>query len=147
MIEGVVLTPLSVISTEGGDVLHAIKSSDQSFGGFGEAYFSKIKYNTIKGWKRHKEMILNLIVPVGAVRFVLYDDRPRSSSQGQFQEIMLSSVDHYQRITVPPMVWVGFQGQDKKTSIILNIASIEHLPEEVERRELGAIKYNWEKFK
>ncbi len=37
-ITGVSSTPLSIIDTKGGAVLHAIKSSDNGFSGFGEAY-------------------------------------------------------------------------------------------------------------
>ena len=43
MIEGVIFTPLSIIDTEGGDVLHAMKSGDPGFFGFGESYFSTIE--------------------------------------------------------------------------------------------------------
>ncbi|MDC1447057.1 WxcM-like domain-containing protein [Candidatus Thioglobus sp.] len=142
-ITGVSTTPLSIIDTKGGAVLHAIKSSDHGFSGFGEAYFSTIEHNAIKGWKRHKEMVLNLIVPIGSVRFVLYDDR--RNQLNQFQEIVLSLTGEYARLTVPPMVWVGFQGLDHQSSLVLNIASIEHSPEEIERKELDEIKFNWSK--
>jgi len=36
------LTPLRRISVAGGDVLHAMKSTDADFRCFGEAYFSMI---------------------------------------------------------------------------------------------------------
>ena len=142
-ITGVTSTPLSIIDTKGGAVLHAIKKSDHGFSGFGEAYFSTIEHNAIKGWKRHKEMVLNLIVPIGSVRFVLYDDRKNQINQ--FQEIVLSLTGEYARLTVPPMVWVGFQGLDRQLSLVLNIASIEHSPKEIERKELDEIKFNWSK--
>ena len=142
-INGVTTTPLSIIDTKGGAVLHAIKSSDYGYSGFGEAYFSTIEYNAIKGWKRHKEMVLNLIVPIGSVRFILYDDRKNQINQ--FQEVVLSVTGEYARLTVPPMIWVGFQGLDRQPSLVLNIASIEHSPEEIERKELDEIKFNWSK--
>ena len=44
-INGVLVTPLSIINTKGGDVLHAMKSIDQGYLGFGEAYFSKADSN------------------------------------------------------------------------------------------------------
>jgi len=142
MIEGVVFTPLSIINTKGGNVLHAMKASDVGFGGFGEGYFSIIEPDTIKGWKLHREMVLNLVVPVGSVRFVMFDDRRASRTAGEFSEILLSRTN-YGRLTVPPMLWVGFQGVDVQDSLILNIASIEHSPDEVERKMLGEIDYNW----
>ena len=142
-ITGVTTTPLSIIDTKGGAVLHAIKRSDYGFSGFGEAYFSTIEHNAIKGWKRHKEMVLNLIVPIGSVRFILYDDRKNQINK--FQEVVLSLKGGYNRLTVPPMIWVGFQGLDIHPSIVLNIASIEHSSEEVDQKELDEIKFNWSK--
>jgi len=145
MIEGVIITPLDVVNTIGGDVLHGMKSTDQGYSGFGEAYFSTVESGAIKGWKRHHLMTLNLIVPVGAIRFVIYDDRQNFSSTNKFQNILLSRYKNYSRLTVPPMVWLGFQGCDKDTNILLNIASIEHSPSEVDRRELNEIKFDWDK--
>ena len=142
-ITGVTTTPLSIIDTKGGAVLHAIKRSDYGFSGFGEAYFSTIEHNAIKGWKRHKEMVLNLIVPIGSVRFILYDDRKNQINN--FQEVVLSLKGGYARLTVPPMIWVGFQGLDIHPSIVLNIANIEHSSEEIDQKELDEIKFNWSK--
>ena len=145
MIDGVIITPLSVIDTAGGNVLHGMKCSDQGYSGFGEAYFSKIDYGAIKGWKRHHKMILNLVVPIGSVRFVLYDDRYASASYNQFQDVTLSAIENYHRLTVPEMIWVGFQGLDEDMSILLNIANIEHSPEETDQKELEEINFDWSK--
>ena len=144
-INGVITSPLAIISTKGGDVLHAMKANDQGYSGFGEAYFSKVESNAIKGWKRHNKMTLNLIVPTGSVRFVLYDDRESHDNANQFQEVNLTELDDYSRLTIPPMIWVGFQGLSSQTSLILNIANIEHSPQEVERKELNEINFNWKK--
>jgi len=144
VIEGVIITPLKVIKTKGGDVLHGMKSSDPGFCGFGEAYFSVVDTLEIKGWKCHKKMVLNLIVSVGVIRFVIYDDRQDSSSYGELQEVILSKDSNYCRLTIPPMVWVAFQGVGDCTNMLLNIASIEHSPEESDRKKLNEIKFDWE---
>jgi len=142
-LNGVLLSPIKIINTSGGDVLHAMKKTDLGFYDFGEAYFSEIQSGAIKAWKRHKEMIMNLIVPVGVIRFVLYDDRKNSSTFGHFQEVILSR-DNYRRLTVPANLWMGFQCIGKQTGVLLNIASIPHVQEEADRVPLNAIKYNWE---
>ena len=142
-IDGVIVTPLAIIDTQGGDVFHAIKASDKGYSGFGEAYFSTIEPKSIKGWKRHKDMVLNLIVPIGSVRFVLYDGRKSQIDINQFQEEIISKSQGYARLTIPPMIWVGFQGLAKETSLVLNIANIEHSPDEVEHRNLDEIDFNW----
>ena len=84
MIDGVLITTLDIIDTSGGNVMHAIKKTSAGYSGFGEAYFSKIDYRSIKAWKRHNIMTLNLIVPVGEVKFVLYDGKD------EFHEIIVS---------------------------------------------------------
>ena len=142
MIEGVIVSPLKVVDVLGGNVLHAMKSSDEEYKGFGEAYFSMIEKGIIKGWKRHKEMTLNLIVPIGVVRFVLFDCRDNSSTFGNYNEVNLS-LENYNRLTVPPMVWMGFQGLGSGFSMLLNIANIPHNQSEVEQKKLDEINFDW----
>ena len=141
-ISDLILTPLRDIDVPGGNVLHGLKASEKSFQGFGEAYFSKIEFKKIKAWKLHKKMTLNLIVPLGSVRFVFFDDRRESFSYQKFDEITISK-DNFIRLTVPPKLWFGFQGLDKNINLVLNIANIEHDVEEVQRKNINEINYNW----
>jgi dTDP-4-dehydrorhamnose 3,5-epimerase len=131
------VTPLKRISVTGGDVLHAMKKSDTGYVDFGEAYFSLVEFGAIKAWKRHLQMTLNLVVPIGEVQFVLMD------SVGLIREERIGE-GHYARLTIPPGIWFGFQGVSKKIALLLNIADIEHSPDEVERKELDEVKYDWE---
>ena len=63
----------------------------------------------------------------------------------QFQDVTLSAIENYHRLTVPEMIWVGFQGLDEDMSILLNIANIEHSPEETDQKELEEINFDWSK--
>ena len=139
MIKDILITSLDQIDTPGGSVLHAMKESSEGYTGFGEAYFSQINQGAIKAWKRHKKMTLNLVVPVGKIRFVLFDDR---DNERDFQEVIISK-DNYCRLTIPPMVWMGFQGLSSGASTLLNIADIEHDPLEVDKRSVEQIEFNW----
>ncbi len=140
MIKDVLITKLDVIDTPGGNVMHGMKETSIGYSGFGEAYFSQVNESAIKAWKRHKNMTLNLVVPVGKIKFVLFDDRDESNIR--FQEVIISR-DNYCRLTVPPMVWMGFQGLSSEESMLLNIANIEHDPGEVDRLEIDKINYDW----
>ena len=64
----IILTDLKKIDTNGGNVLHYLKSTDEGFNQFGEVYFSWINKNAIKAWKKHTKMTLNLVVPFGKVK-------------------------------------------------------------------------------
>lgn len=141
---GVLLTPLRIIPNENGDILHGLKSSEPSFSTFGEAYFSMIDKDKRKGWKKHTRMVLNIIVPVGEIRFVLHDDRDESLTKGDFFEVTLSRKNYF-RLTVPPGVWMAFEGRSPSENILLNIASIPHDQTEAENLPLlnDIIKYSW----
>lgn len=141
-IEGVIVTPLKRIYHPQGDVFHGMKKSDHGFVEFGEAYFSTILTDQIKPWKKHTRMTLNLIVPIGKIRFVIFDDRPESTTKKQFFEEIISE-ENYCRLTVPPGVWMGFQGLETGLNLLLNIADLEHDPAEIVRCELDDIPYSW----
>ena len=142
VIEGVLVSPLKIIMHPKGEILHGIKTESYGYDGFGEAYFSSIKKGEIKGWKKHLKMTLNLIVPVGEIRFVVYDDRENSPTKNEFFQTKLSK-NNYCRLTIIPGLWVGFQGLSDGTNLLLNIANIEHDPDESRNLPLEKIKYEW----
>lgn len=140
-IKGVMLTPLKRISTPHGDVLHALKSIDAGFAGFGEAYFSEIYSGDVKGWKRHNRMTLNLVVVVGKIRFVVYDDREGSETFRNFAVYDLSPNENYSRLTVEPGLWMAFEGLSEGTSLLLDIIPEPHDPTEADRKELSEVQF------
>jgi dTDP-4-dehydrorhamnose 3,5-epimerase len=144
VIEGVRITPLKQISDERGKVMHMLRADADGFGGFGEIYFSTVFPGAIKGWHLHHRMVLNYAVPVGRIKFVLFDDRDGSRTRGELQEIFLGP-DNYQLVTVPPLVWNGFKGIGIEMALVANCASIPHDPSEIERMDPfdPRIPYDW----
>jgi len=132
--DGVILTPLKQIHNPKGDVFHAMKKSDMGFDGFGEAYFSTIHQGDIKGWKKHTQMTLNLVVPIGEIEFIVYNEK-------EFFSVKLSS-KNYQRLTVQRGLWMSFRGVGE-SNMLLNLASLEHDPNEAINQPLDAIPYAW----
>jgi dTDP-4-dehydrorhamnose 3,5-epimerase len=145
MIDGVKVTPLRQIPDERGVIMHMMRSNDEVFQSFGEVYFSGVNPGAIKAWHIHKEMILNYAVPLGQIKFVLYDDRPESPTRGQIEELFLGYAN-YCLVTVPPMVWNGFKGLGTSMSLVANCASIPHDPHEILRKDpfSADIPYNWD---
>lgn len=135
--DGVTLTLLKQIHHPKGEILHAMKKSDEGFNGFGEAYFSIVNEGEIKGWKKHTKMTLNLIVPVGEIKFVIFNEETN-----EFFDVILS-LENYQRLTITPGLWFAFQGLGKGSNMVLNIANIEHDPNEVVSKDLKEINYEW----
>jgi len=111
--------------------MHGLKCSDESYLGFGEAYFSTVNHGFIKGWKMHKKMTLNLVVPYGNIRFLVHDGiktEGKNYIKPIFDEVL--GEQNYSRLTIPPGYWVAFQGIGPITNILMNLASIEHDPYE-----------------
>lgn len=134
--DGVILTPLKQIYNPKGNIFHAMKNSDIGYSGFGEAYFSTIDQNKIKGWKKHTKMTLNLIVPIGEIEFIIYNEKNKD-----FFSVKLSK-NNYQRLTVSPNLWMAFRGIGEY-NMLLNLASIEHDPNEAVNVDLDEIQYDW----
>lgn len=146
MIEGVYITPLKQILDERGKIMHMLSTRTSVFQKFGEIYFSFVHPSVIKGWHFHKEMTLNYAVPVGKIKLVLYDARPKSKTKHELMELFLGP-DNYQLVTVPPGIWNGFQGLGIDTSIVANCATMPHDPKEILRLSYRTkrIPYNWSK--
>ena len=144
MIDGVVVTPLKQIPDERGSVMHMLRRDCSTFSEFGEIYFSTIHPGVVKGWHLHQRMILNYAVPVGRIKFVLYDQREDSPTKGKISEVFMGP-DNYVLVTVPPLIWNGFKAIGDVTSLVANCASIPHDPDEIERRDPldEKIPYDW----
>ena len=141
MLAGMIKTDLNIIESDSGSVYHGVKITDNGFTDFGEVYFSSVKKDKIKAWKLHKEMTLNLFVPIGSAQFCFIDSREKSKTYNEKFGIILSQ-NPYLRLTVPPGLWFGFSGISDGLNFICNVADIPHDPDEVLRKELNEIEWS-----
>ena len=88
-------------------------------------------------------MTMNIIIPVGEVTFILFDDRENSNSVNNFFTVTLSPSNYY-RLTVPPGIWHAFRGHNHDLNLILDIADIQHQPDEIIRANIHDIHFEWE---
>ena len=139
MLFGMKKTDLNIFSNEEGSVFHGLKKNDIGYNGFGEVYFSTVKKGVFKGWKLHRQMTLNLVVPVGEILFCFKDAREKSETFNNTYKIILSQ-NPYFRLTVPEGIWFGFKGINDGINLICNIADIPHDPKEVLRKGINEIK-------
>lgn len=118
-----------------GDIFKIITKNDHGFDSFEEVYASSVKYNQVKAWKLHKKMTLNLVVLIGSVKFVFYDNN-------QFLSYIIGE-DNYKRIVVPPNIWFGFKGLSKSLNLVINVANLIHHDQEVLREDVNKFQYDW----
>tara|TARA_B110000444_G_C18781205_1_gene567523 strand:+ start:487 stop:909 length:423 start_codon:yes stop_codon:yes gene_type:complete len=128
-----------VIEIDNGDVLHGMKNDSIGYVEFGEMYFSEIKFNSIKAWKRHTSITSNILVPIGEVKFVLVIEEDNNL---EFKEFIISK-KNYLRLTIPPLVWYGFKGVSHDKSLIVSLIDKKHDPNESESTELEGFNYEW----
>lgn len=140
-LNNIVITQLATFDVDGGRVMHGIKKNDIGYVDLGEVYFSYIDPKAVKAWKKHNRMTLNLVVPLGKVRFVFCD--PLSEGHYRVEDV---GEGNYVRLTVPPGIWFGFQGIALQPSLVTNIADLQHDSAEVERQAVLSFDYQWEKL-
>ena len=117
--DGIIITPLEKIYHPKGDILKALKQTDDGFDNFGE-------------------MTLNLVVIIGEIKFVIFNER-----SNEFFSINISK-SNYKRLTVKPGLFMAFKGINNH-NMVLNIANIEHRTDETLNIDLNQIIYDWKK--
>lgn len=117
-----------------GNVFKALSKKDKNYQGFGEVYFSFIKKNQIKGWKKHKKMKMNLFVPIGKVEFTFLLEKKK-----KLKKITIGE-KNYKRLFVSNNIWFAFKGLTK-TNLIMNVSNIVHSKNEVSRKKNKDLKF------
>tara|TARA_B100001113_G_scaffold314482_1_gene280115 strand:- start:319 stop:786 length:468 start_codon:yes stop_codon:yes gene_type:complete len=142
-IEGVKCNSITKVSDPRGDLFHVVKETEL-LRNIKEIYCSSIYRNEIKAWKKHLKMTQYLVVPVGTVKFILYDDRENSSTYKRIDELIIGE-QQYSRLIIPPNIWYGFQSKSMYTSLIINTPDLAYDPNETERLPLDQthIPYRW----
>ena len=131
------LRKLEKILNPKGDILLGLKKNDIEYKSFSELYFSKVHYNNVKGWKIHKKATMNIVVPFGNIKFVIYDD----ISKTFFSEII--GIDEYKLITIYPNVYFGFKGLTDPFSILANVSNYINDTNEYKNIDLNIFDYDW----
>ena len=133
-------TELRRIETSGGEVMKALTADEADFNGLGEAYFSRVNPGCVRGWKRHNEMTVNVVVPMGHVRFVIAEESVKGAAS--FEHFDLGPDFTHGRLTIEPGTWFGFVG-GTDGGLVLNLSDIVHRPDEADGKELDEFDYDW----
>ena len=122
-----------------------MRNDAPEFNSFGECYFSEMVPGAVKAWKQHRKQTQNLAVPIGRVRFVVYDDRELSPTHRGLQVIELGRPNDYSRLCIPKGLWYGFTCLSNQPALIANCADLPHDPSDAELRPADDpnIPYRW----
>ena len=104
-----------------GDTMKYLSKKSSFFKGFGEAYFSEIKKNKIKGWIYHKKYWCILCVPFGKVQFNFKNSLDKNTKS---KNITIGK-KNYSTIVVPPKIYFSFKSR-VEISLVVNTINGEH---------------------
>ena len=86
-----------------------------------EVYFSEIKKNKIKAWKKNKTSSQFFYIFDGKIILKIFDDRRKNKRKYSFT---LGKKSKYSKIFTPKNVWYGFKGIETNNIIVNSLATL-----------------------
>ena len=125
---GVKKKTAKIFKNQKGDLIKFISKNNPNLKSFGEIYFNEIKYKKKKGWIKHKKNQCIFSVVYGEIDFKLIDDRKKSKTFGNEDNVRLNKRSH-SILIIPPGIWFSFT-TIKKKSILANLIDSVHSDKE-----------------
>jgi dTDP-4-dehydrorhamnose 3,5-epimerase len=146
MINGVKIKNLKVIPDERGRLMELLRSDDELFLKFGQAYMTTAYPGVVKAWHYHKKQVDNFVVIKGMMKIVLYDSRKDSPTFGEINEFFFG--EHKPAILqIPAFVYHGFKCISEVEAMVINIPTEIYNYKEPDEYRLPAhgtdIPYDW----
>lgn len=120
MINGVKTKKLKVIPDERGRLMEMLRSDDDLFIRFGQAYITTAYPLAVKAWHYHKKQIDNFVVVKGMMKVVLYDSRKDSPTHGEVNEFFMGEHNPI-LLQIPANVYHGFKCISEGEAIVINL--------------------------
>ncbi|MEW5806545.1 MAG: dTDP-4-dehydrorhamnose 3,5-epimerase family protein [Acidobacteriota bacterium] len=148
MIEGVKVKNLKIIPDERGRLMEILRCDDQLFLKFGQVYVTTAYHGVVKAWHKHKKQTDNFTVIKGMVKFVLFDARPDSKTNGHINEFYVGEYNPI-LIQIPAGVYHGFKAVSEEEVIAMNIPTEPYDYKDPDEQRLephsDEIPYNWQR--
>jgi len=120
MIDGVKIKKLKVMCDERGRLMEMLRSDDEIFMKFGQAYLTTAYSGVVKGWHYHKVQTDSFIVVKGMMKVVLYDGRESSKTFKEVNEYFLGEQNPI-LLQIPNYVYHGFKCISEYEAICINL--------------------------
>ncbi|MFX1555118.1 MAG: dTDP-4-dehydrorhamnose 3,5-epimerase family protein [Promethearchaeota archaeon] len=147
LIDGVITKNIHPILDERGYLQECFRSDWPMFRKFGQAYITIAFPNVVKAWHMHKLQTDNMVCIKGNGKLVLYDDREKSTTYKNLNEIFFGEKNPI-LITIPPNIWHGFKAIGGKQIIVLNCPTEIYNYDNPDEYRLPynteKIEYDWE---
>ena len=120
LIEGVRTKRLMVIPDERGRLMEMLRTDDDLFIKFGQAYLTTAYPGVVKGWHYHKVQYDHFVVVKGMMKIVLYDARKNSPTHGVVNEFFMGE-HNPMLLQIPPYVYHGFKCISDREALVINL--------------------------
>jgi dTDP-4-dehydrorhamnose 3,5-epimerase len=145
-IEGVRVKELKRISDERGWLMEMLRSDDEMFSKFGQAYLTCAYPGVVKAWHFHRIQTDYFVCVQGMAKVVLYDPREDSPTRGHINEFFLGDLNP-QLVQIPPLVYHGFKGISPAPAVMLNMPTEVYNYAEPDENRVpphgGPVPYDW----
>lgn len=147
MMDGVKIKQLRVIPDERGHLMEMLRSDDDLYEKFGQAYLTTTYPGVVKAWHMHKKQDDNVVCVKGMIKLALFDDREGSSSRGEVMEIFLG--EHRPALVqIPREVYHGWKCVSENEAYIVNMPTALYDYEDPDEQRLPfdseEVPYDWE---
>lgn len=146
MINGVKIKKLKMLDDERGRLMEILRSDDEIFKKFGQAYITTAFPGVVKAWHYHKIQTDSFTCIAGKICLALYDAREDSPTFKEINEFILS-LDEPKVVQIPNMVYHGFKGISEFESMVINLPTEPYnrvTPDEYRLDPYeNDIPYNW----
>ncbi len=126
---------LKVIKNKKGNLIK-IYSKRDFFRRIAESYISEINPNKIKAWRFHKKTNQKLVLIEGNCIVVVFSNKKIKKFKLSYKKPRL--------LQIPKKTWYGFKNLSSKKKVkILNFIDKKYDENEIERKKINEIRYNW----
>ena len=120
LIDGVMTKRLAVHADERGRLMEMLRSDDEVFKKFGQAYLTTAYPGAVKAWHYHKVQVDHFVCVHGMMKVVLYDDREGSATRGRLNEFFLGT-HNPMLLRIPAGVYHGFKCISEHEALMVNL--------------------------
>jgi dTDP-4-dehydrorhamnose 3,5-epimerase len=146
MIHDVKTKKLRVIPDERGRLMEMLRSDDELFIRFGQAYMTTAYPGVVKAWHYHKKQVDHFVCVKGMMKVVLYDGRSESPSHKEIDEFFIGEHNPL-LLQIPPYVFHGFKCISEQEAVVINLPTEIYDYKEPDEYRLPAhgseIPYDW----
>jgi dTDP-4-dehydrorhamnose 3,5-epimerase len=147
LIDGVIVKPLKRHADERGYLMEMLRSDDEIFQHFGQAYVSLNYPGVVRAWHYHKKQDDYWVCVKGMIKAVVYDCREGSATYGEVNEFFLGD-NNPSLLVIPVGTMHGYKTVGTEPSLLVNFPTNvydRNDPDEYrEPWDSDKIPYDWE---